>query len=381
MRLTFLSVLLLFVQIIYAQPSSNSGVEILYEYSLEQIKPIIDGNEHYQPFSKYVKNGIKAYKVICESSVHGRKVLLSGSILIPSNENNPKVVIFCHGTQFDQNVSSTWNSPFHIEALPALNGYITLIPDYFGYGVSEGEVPTYFDKHKSIVHLQDFIEGSLALLEAQSISYSQEINLIGFSQGGHLALSFAEILKNDSFMNIPVRNIISIGGPTDIVRNFRYIIGQDSFIKSGYLSYIIGVHNYYHWDMNLSNIFRPPYDQFIADFVKGKTKISELNEKTPNQMDAFFQPAFRNENSHLFKRAMKFLNKNSVKPFKINIPLTFVHSRSDEDVPFEFVNNFYLKIRQLNKGNQKISLLEVSGDHITSGLFGMGEAMDVLDCR
>lgn len=377
MKLSVLLCLMFLVQFSFGQTSEGSTHQNLYEFSREQILPIIQSNDAYKPFAKYIRNGVRAYRITHESYMNGRKVILSGSILIPTNQEKPGITVFCHGTQFDQNVSSTWNAPLHIEALPALNGYITFLPDYLGYGSSMGEMPAYFDKENSLIHLEDFIKSGLGFLEKKGIEYRRELNIIGFSQGGHLALAFAEKHKQDHSFSVPIQHVISIGGPTDLVESLRYVIQQDTFLHAGYIPYLLGVHNHYYWKKSLSTFFQPPHDQIISEFINGEG-LQELNEKTPTQIEVFLQSEFRSPKSKLFRRVARNLKKHSVKPFKSDSPLTFIHSRLDEDVPFDILNRFYLQMEEKN-GSNSIRLIEVDGDHNTSGLIGMAIAMDVID--
>ncbi|WP_299364093.1 alpha/beta fold hydrolase [Winogradskyella sp.] len=360
----------------YSIAQNTASSEQLYEFTLEQIEPVIVSNENYQPFAKYVKNGIKAFKLTYKSTMKSEEVLLSGSILFPLNQKNPGIVIFCHGTQFNQNVSSNWNNPLHIEALPALNGYITFLPDYLGYGISEGQLPAYFDKTNALKHLEDFITNGLNVLEQQSIQFKNELSIIGFSQGGHLALSFAEKYRKGLFQNTPIHNTISIGGPTDLVQNLQYVLNQKIFAHSAYVPYLVGVHNHNYWKMSTSNLFHNPFSQMVSDFSKGKISLEELTKKTPQNIEEFVKPEIRNPKGKLYRKISRKLNKHSLKPFKTSISLTFVHSRSDEDVPFDIMNEFYQKMKKRNKST---NLVEVQGNHNTSGLFGMGIAMDILN--
>ncbi len=358
-----------------AQESQSSVVE-LYEFTYDQIAPVIQSSEAYKPFARYVKHGIKAYKISYESQMEGRSVVLSGSILIPLNQTNPGIAVFCHGTQFDQNVSSNWNSPLHIEALPALNGHITFLPDYLGYGVSAGQVPAYFDKENSLHHLEDFIQSGLKFLEEKGLSHRRELDLIGFSQGGHLVLSFAENHAEGNFQNLSIRNVISIGGPTDIAGNLLFVTQQTTFEHSGYVPYLLAVHNHHHWKKKWSTFFVSPYDQVVNQFINEEITLQQLNEQTPNEMGVFLKPAFRME-SELFNEIANHLNEQSIGIFRTDIPLTLIHSNTDEDVPFNLLDEFYRSMKQRN-GEGTTRLLKVQGNHQMSGLIGMTMALDVI---
>lgn len=362
--------------------SQKFSIEFQYGSDLTTIKRIISGYKPYQPFSKYVKTAFEAYRLTYTSDLNGEEVTLSGSILIPkkySNKNKP-LLVFCHGTNFSQNVASNRKSPMHIESLPAMNNYITFLPDYLGYGISSKRMPTYMDKKITVRHINDFIRYGIKALNKLKVEHSDSVNIIGFSQGGHAALAIGESYAKKIPEEFTLKNVVSIGGPTYLAKTLDHILTLDTFTHSGYLTYVFGSYNYYHWNKKATTFFNQPYDRLIRDFQNRNLSLKALSDSTPdnikNLVSKNFIKTFSVKKTQKFRR--NFI-ENSIKPYKSSVPIYIIHGKKDEDIPFFITEEFYHDIKKLNKPGY-IKFIPIDNvNHNTSGLMGMGMALDYFN--
>ncbi|MEX0361000.1 MAG: alpha/beta hydrolase family protein [Allomuricauda sp.] len=389
MKTTFLSIFilifLLFPELGQAQKplvsNKNFTLEFQYTGELSVIKSTIESYEPYRPYLKYVLTGFDAYRLVHKSKLNGKNIRLSGSILIPKgyDQKNQNVLVFCHGTQFDQNVASQWDSPIHIEALPAMNDRITFLPDYLGYGISSDKVPVYMNKHWTVQHLQEFITHGLKAMKKMKVPVSKKVDVVGFSQGGYAALALAEYEASGNVLKFDLEHVVSIGGPTDINQNLGHILKQQEFPSSAYLTYLFGSYDHYFWRKGLSQVFSSPYDQLVADFKERKVSLSKLKQSTPTLIpeliDSTFLKDFVNNKNHWMRST--FLD-NSITPFNWYGSILVIHGTSDEDVPIAIAQDFFDQLKAINV-NGEVQFYPLDGlDHITSGLLGITLALDSL---
>ncbi len=370
------------VNSILSQELSKNGenfrITFQYEMEKETLIQIFDNSDIYRPFLEYLSSGVRAYRISITSKLREKPIVLSGSIIIPTDiEDVPELVLFAHGTTFHQNVPSTWEDPLKIETLPALNGFILFLPDYYGYGESDGQVPVYFMKDESVSHLKDFIQQSITALNVNGISFKNALHLIGFSQGGHTVLSFAEVLENNGFNGLEIKSVSSIGGPIDIERNLEFILQkQGPFASSGYLTYLLGVYNHYYWKQKPNVFFQNPIDSYVSDFAEGNIGLQELNELTPNDVSLLITSEYL---SYFDRKEYKgTYNINSVHEFQVQFPLNFIHSRSDQDVPFYITEDFFQSLKEINNDSELIRLEVIEGDHNQSGITGYIRAIELI---
>lgn len=363
---------------------AQSKIEYAFAGELSSMKNIIS-QPPYDSFLKYVNSSFDAYRLIYPSLINGERIDLSGLILIPKNKETIKdgVFVFSHGTTFSQNVPSNWNHPIHIEALPAMNNYITFLPDYVGYGISSNEVPAYMNKPVTINNINDFIIEGFDALNDLEIPHSDNVYLVGFSQGGHAALSLTEKNSVAESENYKIGATVSIGGPVDINSNFKHIINQDVFPHSGYITYLLASYSYYYqWGSGLSEYLNSPYDSLSTAFKMGTLSLQSLNESTTDTAGLLLKESFRTsflQEPNSYPQIKNDFRKNSLNPFKTRSPIYFIHGSRDNDVPLGDVETLFKGMSAINPDNVlRLSVLE-GLDHNSSGLLGMSMTLDYLN--
>ncbi|RDY60106.1 alpha/beta fold hydrolase [Flagellimonas nanhaiensis] len=361
--------------------SKKFALEHQYEGDFTTVKNTIAGYEPYRPYLKYVLVGFDAYKLAYWTDIGGEEKWLSGSILVPKeyNETNKNVLMFCHGTIFNQDVPSNWNSPIHIEALPAMGNRITFLPDYLGYGTSSEDVPAYMQKKITVQQLQEFVEYGFMALEKLEVPFSKQMDVVGFSQGGHAALALAESQSESKNSIYDLKNVVSIGGPIDINENLDYILKKQTFASAAYLTYIFGSYGHYYWENNVSGIFNEPYDQLTKDFANGNSTLKMLKDSTTVDIRALMNPKFLEDflgNKNHWMR--KDFASNSITPFETDIPVLLIHGIKDEDVPFATTKKFFNELKKQNEV-EKVTFYPLDNlNHIESGFLGIQLALDFL---
>lgn len=363
---------------------AQTRTEYAFAGELSSIRNIIS-QPPYDSFSEYVTSSFDAYRLFHPGIINDKKIELSGLILIPKNRDTIKdgVFVFSHGTTFSQNVPSNWSHPIHIEALPAMNNYITFLPDYLGYGSSSDELPAYMNKAVTISNINNFIVEGLRALESLEVPHSNNIYLVGFSQGGHAVLGLSEKNSEDENEHYTIAATISIGGPVDINSNFKHILNQEVFPHSTYIPYLLSSYrHYYNWNSSLSEYFNSPYDSITTEFGKRNLSLQVLNELTTDSIDILIQENFRKSflyESNSYMQMKKDFKENSLNSFQTKAPIYLIHGRLDEDVPLNDVENFYKKMMLINEsGLLKLSVLD-GLNHNASGLLGMSITLDYLN--
>ena len=369
---------------INSESFAQTRTEYAFTGELSSISNIIS-QPPYDSFSEYVTSSFDAYRLFHPSIINGKKIELSGLILVPKDSNTIKdgVFVFSHGTTFSQNVPSNWSHPIHIEALPAMNNYITFLPDYLGYGSSSDELPAYMNKAVTTDNIHDFIVEGFHALESLEVPNSNKVYLVGFSQGGHAALSLSEENSVGENKLYKIAATISIGGPVDINSNFKHILNQEVFPHSTYIPYLLTSYShYYNWNSPLSEYFNNPYDSITTEFGKRNLSLQVLNELTTDSIDVLIQESFRKSfllEPSGYTQIKKDFKENSLNPFKTKAPIYLIHGSRDEDIPLNDVEHFYKKMLLINDNDMiKLSVLE-GLNHNASGLLGMSMALDYLN--
>ena len=214
----------------------------------------------YRQYKPYVKESVTAFKIEYPSMVEGKKITLSGIVLIPHNIKEPlPILIYCHGTLFSKNdAPSNWESAVQIQAIPAMDGYITFIPDYLGYGSSHNQVPAYFDQQLTAQTIYDILPVGLSYLDNCEIKYKKDLYILGYSQGGHAAVSLLQKIESEKGLTFKLKPkaTVAIAAPYMLEKNVRHILLKDSFPTSAYVSYTFMSLNQRQWHREMDEFFR-----------------------------------------------------------------------------------------------------------------------------
>ncbi|MDC8002492.1 lipase family protein [Aureisphaera galaxeae] len=291
----------------------------------------------YRQYKPYVKKSITAFRIEYPSSVNGTEKMLSGIVLIPHEKEAPlPILLYCHGTLFNkEDAPSRWDSAVQLEAIPAMEGYITFIPDYLGYGSTRDEVPAYFDQEITTQTILDILPHGLNYLDNCGIAYRNDLYILGYSQGGHAAISVLKNMEEENATNLEVKAATSIAAPFKLKENVNHILEKDVFPATAYVSYLFASLNHYQWHRKPNEFFQGASLDFIEKQLAGTVTLSKMarnqSDTISHLMNKDFLEDYLGDGELLLKQS---LERNSNFDFTPKSPLLVIHSRKDEVVPF-----------------------------------------------
>ena len=166
-------------------------------------------------------------------------VMATGLVIVPQNTGCDQLptALYCHGTIFgNDNVPS---NPLDLkeDLIAALafagHGYVTVLPDYVGYGDDPNVVRhPYLDARTEAAASIDL----LRLVAGFSIQYphllnlSMELFITGHSQGGHAGMAALRSLSLEESYGFEVKFAGLSSGPYDLSgEQFDYVFGNDTY--------------------------------------------------------------------------------------------------------------------------------------------------------
>ena len=125
-----------------------------------------NGFAAYVPFILY---DVDYYKFTYKTTLNGNKIQASGLLGIPKGmTTTPALLSAQHGTMFaDADAPSNFPTAFTGFELFASAGFITVIPDYIGFGASKDIAHPYYDMQSSGIAVVDMIKAAKHYLKAQ----------------------------------------------------------------------------------------------------------------------------------------------------------------------------------------------------------------------
>ncbi|MGI4883814.1 MAG: alpha/beta hydrolase family protein [Janthinobacterium lividum] len=145
----------------------------------------------FAAFVPQLKYDVKFYKFLYKTTYKGQLLQVSGMLGVPQGTPAPPALLSAqHGTMFRQADSpSNFPATYTGFELFASTGFITLIPDFIGLGVSSGVVQPFYDKPTSAGAVVDMVKAVQYYLGQQAVAFSPRLFLVGYSEGGYVTMA------------------------------------------------------------------------------------------------------------------------------------------------------------------------------------------------
>ena len=283
----------------------------------------------------------------------------SGLVLAPSTSRSLPLLVYLHPTLFEKrHAPSLLPSALHsmdpvedyrlMMIFLALQGYIVFAPDYVGYGASENKPHPYLHKKSVAQTTASLLRSAADALDEKGIPFQRDVFIMGYSQGGHGALAFAEALQNSS-MNFKIQAVAAGGGPYDMLETVREHLDQKTLMRI-FITQLLQSYAYiYNW--NWDDIVRKTD---YADIISSSFRHESLPKSTrglPDRSDTLFRSQFvreitrrGREEDNLFQTSLK---ENNVYDWVPGFPVFLFHLKEDKFVPYE---NMEIAYRSFSSG-------------------------------
>lgn len=349
-RLIFVLTFIMMVFITSCKKSSDDAGYIYFiskelhsSFTQNYIKSVAEVAAEFYPgvedLSQYVTSGADLYKIVYESTIDGRKETLSGVVCVPSKEGQYPVISFQNGTNtLDHNAPSAFPPDKGFQLLQVISsmGYVIVVADYPGFGESS-EIPhPYLVAEPTVRSLVDLLYAVREMdQELLDIKIDNEFYVMGYSQGGWATLLLHKALEQDYNRDFDLRAGVCGAGPYNIYALMEKMFEQEEFPMPYYIGYVIdGYKSYNQFTNPVSDILNEPYASRIGDLFTGQFSSRQINSEMTTTIRDLVKPEFLEgfKTSAQYAPVREAMVRNSVSPWKTNIPLLLFHGDADTHV-------------------------------------------------
>jgi len=327
---------------------------------------------NYPQFCKYMKYSIEIYKIVYHTTYKGQPILASGIISFPTGiADSISTMIVGNGLIFaDKDAPSNFNLPTNYTGFEfiASMGYLTLIPDMIGFGVSKDIVFPIHNYEHSAKTMIDFILASEEFIKNRKLLVNNKKFLAGYSQGGYIALATLKMIEENPLYGINIEAATVGAGGFNLVTLFDDAIKKNTYSAPCHLALLLTSYNLiYDWNRPLTDFFREKYARIIPELLNGKYNREEIDNHLICNFDSLLNPTFlnnlRNNNESDLTRA---LAENSVDDWAPKTKLMIFHSLNDDRIPVSNSEDTYKEMMLNGSKNVKLMTVETYG-HLNSG--------------
>lgn len=203
-------------------------------FSLDDTYPFVGG--HLDKYYTTQRGNIAGIPCTYHSEdQHGERVELSGKLYVPKTGTAKGIILLPHYTVAANKEVPSECDP--IEARLAKKGYVLVMPDYLGYGVSshypdsilreppflepmEKRTHPYLDAEQTARNTVDMLIAARQYVRNLGVEVENDsIVIVGFSQGAAAAIASLRLLE-EKYPEIPVKKCYAGSGPYDVCATY-----------------------------------------------------------------------------------------------------------------------------------------------------------------
>ncbi|RDC65176.1 alpha/beta hydrolase family protein [Adhaeribacter pallidiroseus] len=337
----------------------------------------------YGQFVSLIKYDVAFYKFTYKTTYKNNPINVSGLLAIPQNTPGPPALLSAqHGTMFaDADAPSNFPASFTGFELFAATGYVTIIPDFIGYGVSKEIFHPYYDQKLSALSVVDMLKATKYYLKSQNIAINNNLFLVGYSEGGYVTMAAQKEIETNPDHKLTLTAVAAGAGGYDLTGMLSGIAATSSYANPAFLAFIIQAYNTtYDWKRPLTDFFQEPYASKIPTLLDGSKNIDAINQELTTSPTALFNPTFyTNLTNPAGETALKkALTDNSFLDWVPKSPTRLYHGTADESVFYQTSETTFNRFKAAGATN--VEFIPIPGGmHRTSIAPMMADALPWIE--
>tara|TARA_Y100000817_G_scaffold314231_1_gene312408 strand:- start:1865 stop:3040 length:1176 start_codon:yes stop_codon:yes gene_type:complete len=342
----------------------------LFSITKDNILEIVQASE-FENLEGYLKHDISLYTITYNTTYNGKKIKASGLVAFPDTDNGMPILNFNHGTtslHADAPTEDLIQYSFFANAASA--GYIFVIPDYLGFGISDDIVHPYYRSDITGQTVVDMIRATKELAEIEGYNFNGDIFLSGYSEGGFATMSAHYNLENNNYSGLNLVASAPASGGYDISGMLDYFLSKDTYHVPYYIAYVaIGYKTSYDWTLPLSSIFNEPYASIIPEYFNGKYSGYEINSVLSDDISELLTSNFINNiySDLELKIIVDAFEENSLDEWVPKNKMIMYHGTDDITVPYQNSVDTYSNFISLGADKNTVEFIDLNGENHSSG--------------
>ena len=342
----------------------------LFSITKDNILEIVQASE-FENLEGYLKHDISLYTITYNTTYNGKKIKASGLVAFPDTDNGMPILNFNHGTtslHADAPTEDLIQYSFFANAASA--GYIFVIPDYLGFGISDDIVHPYYRSDITGQTVVDMIRATKELAEIEGYNFNGDIFLSGYSEGGFATMSAHYNLENNNYSGLNLVASAPASGGYDISGMLDYFLSKDTYHVPYYIAFVaIGYKTSYDWTLPLSSIFNEPYASIIPEYFNGKYSGYEINSVLSDDISELLTSNFINNiySDLELKIIVDAFEENSLDQWVPKNKMIMYHGTDDITVPYQNSVDTYNNFISLGADKNTVEFIDLNGENHSSG--------------
>jgi pimeloyl-ACP methyl ester carboxylesterase len=352
-------------------PANEKLVEatLLYSASASQLKFLAQFSGFDLDVDE-IKYDAEVYKVVYNTTFDETEITASGLVVLPKTNSEVGMMSFHHGTITDHDDAPTNLSESDADALlyAALSssGFITVIPDYLGFGSSSSILHPYYVEEYSASAVVDLLIAASELAADEDIAFNKKLFLAGYSEGGYVTMATHKSIEERGLEGFDLIASFPAAGAYDIAGMQDFLLSKVTYDDPSYIAYIIRAYQVtYGFPDALTDFFKQPYADKIPGLFDGTKGTSEINSQLTTILADLLQEGLDEKLSSdpEYTYIKNAFVENSLTDWKPVAKMYMYHGESDVTVPYQNSVDTYNELISNGASDSNLEFIKLSGDH------------------
>lgn len=338
-----------------------------YSKTTLQAIATLGGLSNYVSLIKY---DVDFYRFVYKTTYKGSQIQASGLLAIPKNVPvTPSLVSAQHGTMLKaSDAPSNFPLSFSGFEIVAAAGYVTVIPDFIGYGVSQNITHPYYDQQYSGLAVVDMINAAKYYLQQHNIAISNRLFLVGYSEGGYVTMAAQKEIETNASHNLTITAAAEGAGGYDLSNMLSILSVTPTYSTPSFQALLIKSYNVtYSWNRPYTDFFQQPYAGKIPTLLDGTKSGDQIDTELTSSTAALFNPVFyaNLQNPAAETTLRQQLAANSFVTWAPKSPTRMFHGTADEAVFYQTSVSTFNRFKAAGATNVEFIPIQ-GGTHGTS---------------
>lgn len=324
----------------------NEGDVVAYEFVGSPLKSgIVSALQSVGLPTSTLKYDTDCYKLTYKTpDLSNALVNASGLVCLPKGKSGASPLISIqHGTIFYKPEAPTNRNTryFWTGAAIASSGYITLIPDYLGYGASSTTPHPYMHAKtlsSTVVNMLRAAKHFLAL-PAVNMATNGQLFLAGYSEGGYATLAAQRTIELELSPEFTITASEPGAGAYDMTGTVQMLVTSGNMYYPAYAAFLVKSYDMiYNNPSQISYYFTSAQAGQMGTLFSGALNGYDINTDLGGatiSTNSLFNPVFLNSYSGTGEATVKsFVAENNVYNWKPGVPTILFHGENDDVVPY-----------------------------------------------
>jgi pimeloyl-ACP methyl ester carboxylesterase len=289
-----------------------------------------------------IQYDVVIYKVTYQTEYKGSSITASGIVVLPETDDQIGMVSFQHGTIASQ-AEAPSNLPLNntqliLYAALSSTGFITVVPDFIGFGESNEVFHPYYVEEATSRAVVDNIQAARELAAQNDVNFNQKLFLAGYSQGGYATMATHKFIEENALSGFDLVASFPASGGYDVKGVQEYFFAQDTYSDPFYIAFVAQSYkSFYDWNTPLSDFFQEPYATSIPSLFNGTNTAGTINANLTDIIPDLLQPHMlaNIDTDPKYADLVTAFNENSLLDWTPSIPMYMYHGDADITVPYQ----------------------------------------------